>query len=248
MILRRVIAHFRKQEWTAIFLDFVIVVAGILLAFQITEWSDGRADRARESQYLDELVLDLREDLKEIDFTRRAAEGRMSAMEKLFEFAGITPLRTVTLLDRAYAFAPVPPFGSDDPYALNGAISNRPLLNGSRHTYQALISTGDIGLIRDRVLRRRIQAYYAFLDEANGLEADLVDQFRSVNQSRHRLGVPIMGGATTDELAALVASDTQFAAELQSYWAFSAWQAKFADQVREDALALVDAIEGQTAK
>jgi hypothetical protein len=28
MILRRVIKHFRNQEWTAIFLDFLIVVIG----------------------------------------------------------------------------------------------------------------------------------------------------------------------------------------------------------------------------
>lgn len=35
MIFRRVIAHFRKREWTANALDFLIVV----LAFQITEWN-----------------------------------------------------------------------------------------------------------------------------------------------------------------------------------------------------------------
>ena len=32
MILRRIIAHFRKQEWTAIGIDFVIVVVGVYLA------------------------------------------------------------------------------------------------------------------------------------------------------------------------------------------------------------------------
>ena len=31
MILRRIIAHFRKQEWTAIALDFVIVVVGVFV-------------------------------------------------------------------------------------------------------------------------------------------------------------------------------------------------------------------------
>jgi len=42
MILRRVIAHFRKQERTAIGPDFMIVVAGILIAFKITEWNEAR--------------------------------------------------------------------------------------------------------------------------------------------------------------------------------------------------------------
>jgi hypothetical protein len=29
MILRRIISHFRKREWTAIGIDFVIVVVGV---------------------------------------------------------------------------------------------------------------------------------------------------------------------------------------------------------------------------
>jgi hypothetical protein len=34
MLLRRIIEHVKKQEWTAIAIDFLIVVAGILIAFQ----------------------------------------------------------------------------------------------------------------------------------------------------------------------------------------------------------------------
>lgn len=48
MILRRVIRHVRQQEWAAIAIDFVIVV-GILIAFQITEWSETRHKRDREA-------------------------------------------------------------------------------------------------------------------------------------------------------------------------------------------------------
>ncbi len=61
MILRRVIAHFRKQEWTAIAIDFVIVVAGILIAFQITTWNEDRATRASEREYLERLHSDVLE-------------------------------------------------------------------------------------------------------------------------------------------------------------------------------------------
>ena len=39
MILRRVSAHFRKQEWTAIALDFVIVVAGVFIGLQVANWN-----------------------------------------------------------------------------------------------------------------------------------------------------------------------------------------------------------------
>jgi hypothetical protein len=46
MILRRLSQHIKDQSWFAVALDFVIVVAGILLAFQVTNWSEVRAEKA----------------------------------------------------------------------------------------------------------------------------------------------------------------------------------------------------------
>lgn len=45
MILRRVIAHFRNQEWTAIALDFVIVVVGVFVGIQVSNWNEERKTR-----------------------------------------------------------------------------------------------------------------------------------------------------------------------------------------------------------
>lgn len=44
MLLRSLTKHVRDQNWFAVALDFFIVVAGILLAFQITNWSTARQD------------------------------------------------------------------------------------------------------------------------------------------------------------------------------------------------------------
>ena len=46
MLLRRVINHLRRQEWTAIGIDFVIVVVGVFLAMQVTNWNAERAEQA----------------------------------------------------------------------------------------------------------------------------------------------------------------------------------------------------------
>lgn len=51
MLLRRVINHLRKQEWTAIGIDFVIVVLGVFLAMQVTNWNAEGAER-RHTDYL----------------------------------------------------------------------------------------------------------------------------------------------------------------------------------------------------
>ena len=55
MILRRVIEHFRKQEWTAIFLDFVIVVMGVFVGMQVNNWNEARELRASEKSHLTQL-------------------------------------------------------------------------------------------------------------------------------------------------------------------------------------------------
>ncbi|MCC6788995.1 MAG: hypothetical protein IT547_14270, partial [Hyphomonadaceae bacterium] len=45
MILRRVMEHLRKQEWTAIGIDFVIVVLGVFVGIQVSNWNEGRLER-----------------------------------------------------------------------------------------------------------------------------------------------------------------------------------------------------------
>lgn len=58
MILRRVIAHFRKQEWTAIALDFIIVVLGVFVGIQVSNWNGLRVDRLRADNYMERIHSD----------------------------------------------------------------------------------------------------------------------------------------------------------------------------------------------
>jgi hypothetical protein len=39
MILRSLTKHIKEQNWFAVLLDLFIVVLGILLAFQVTNWN-----------------------------------------------------------------------------------------------------------------------------------------------------------------------------------------------------------------
>ena len=60
MILRRIAEHFRKQEWTAIAIDFVIVVVGVFLATQVTNWNDARLTHERARDVTTRLLGDVR--------------------------------------------------------------------------------------------------------------------------------------------------------------------------------------------
>ena len=52
MILHRITKHVKDQNWFAVGLDFIIVVVGILIAFQITNWNEARIARAKHDTYL----------------------------------------------------------------------------------------------------------------------------------------------------------------------------------------------------
>jgi hypothetical protein len=42
MLLRRIIEHVKVQNWTAIVIDFVIVVVGVFIGIQVSNWNEGR--------------------------------------------------------------------------------------------------------------------------------------------------------------------------------------------------------------
>ncbi len=55
MLLRRITKHVKEQNWFAVALDFVIVVVGILIAFQITNWNETRQSHAAERALVERL-------------------------------------------------------------------------------------------------------------------------------------------------------------------------------------------------
>ena len=61
MILRRIIDHFRNQEWTAIALDFAIVVLGVFLGLQVNNWNADRFARAQADDLLQRMFAEAEE-------------------------------------------------------------------------------------------------------------------------------------------------------------------------------------------
>ena len=61
MIFRRIAQHVKDQNWTAVGIDFVIVVVGVFLGIQIGNWNAGRLDQQRREQIVDALGTNLRD-------------------------------------------------------------------------------------------------------------------------------------------------------------------------------------------
>ena len=61
MILRRLTEHVKAQNWFAVAIDFVIVVLGVFIGIQVSNWNAQRLERERDKQslalFVDELKL-----------------------------------------------------------------------------------------------------------------------------------------------------------------------------------------------
>jgi hypothetical protein len=86
MLLRSVTKHVKDQNWFAVFLDFFIVVAGILIAFQITNWNEARGDRVAERNYLSALENDAELSVENLNAILSALEEQQVARQKLYEY------------------------------------------------------------------------------------------------------------------------------------------------------------------
>ncbi|GJL95756.1 MAG: hypothetical protein DHS20C05_21610 [Hyphococcus sp.] len=85
MLLRRVIEHMKTQNWVAVFLDFVIVVVGILIAFQINAWSARQAEKQSLDVALERLRDEIQFNISVIDENSKLHADIASAGHDLLE-------------------------------------------------------------------------------------------------------------------------------------------------------------------
>jgi hypothetical protein len=63
MILRRLSANLRAQNWTAIAIEFFIVVLGVFIGTQVANWNQARLEKQATNRMLDQLRPELQNQL-----------------------------------------------------------------------------------------------------------------------------------------------------------------------------------------
>ena len=131
MLLRRVIGHLRKQEWTAIGIDFLIVVVGVFVATEVSNWNAARAER-EHAEYLSSALLSEFEGIE---------DELVASLDNITRYQAASRNLTNALRDGS-----LPP--DDD--TVKGWILNS--VNLGRQSprsaiYLQMVSDGDLGLI-----------------------------------------------------------------------------------------------------
>ena len=149
--------------------ELVIIVAGVLVALWIEGWREARVEAATEREYLTRLEADL-----VADSVRLA--GRLDAEIRLDENTR-----------RAMDFVRTGAVPEADTVAVVAALHFSGFINFYRPqstTWDDLVSTGNLGLIRDRDLRERVGRYYA--SPALGLLLEMDDNRKEHVWYRYR--------------------------------------------------------------
>lgn len=88
MILRRITKHLTEQNWLAVTLDFLIVVFGVFIGLQASNWNTERQDRIEEAAFLEQLHNDLvissKQSARTEEHRLRQAKFFDSAVELIF--------------------------------------------------------------------------------------------------------------------------------------------------------------------
>jgi len=149
MILHSIAKSVRDQNWSVIFIELLVVIIGLVLAFQVDRWWEERNDRNREQEYITRLIAEVEDDIEQIRFAKDLAEVRQGFGDFLFE----------VMADPVVAEQQPSMFLAS---VAQAAFTFTPSLTS--HTFEDLRSTGNMGLIRSTDIKDALYDFYGFHD------------------------------------------------------------------------------------
>ncbi|MDH3206693.1 MAG: hypothetical protein OEO79_08775 [Gemmatimonadota bacterium] len=169
------------------FSEFVVIVVGVLVALWIDAAYQAWEDRGHEQQALTALAAELEETLRRLDSAIQVQERTVAAHRELFQLSEAESLPDQdslgVLVGRAFYFARLEPV---------------------RGTYDALIGSGEIRLLRDHQMRDALARLFGTL--ADGYEDEgMADMGRvELNLAMAEVGPPTtMWGAAVRSVMGL---------------------------------------------
>lgn len=145
MILRRLSQSMKEQNWAAIWIEFVLLVVGVFLGIQVSNWNAQRADQRRANELFVRLVDDLQTETKTLAWLRDYYETTV-------------------------AYAKVALHGVEEPSAVDpeafviGAYQasqwQEPV--SSRSTFDEIVATGALNLLGSAKTRALLVGYYEY--------------------------------------------------------------------------------------
>lgn len=162
LILRRLREHVAHHNWFAVTIDFVIVVIGVFVGIQASNWNQARVQRQQAREYRAMLQSDLDTNI-ENNAERKGYYGwvRSEALATLADLDRPSRGLDQQFLVHAYQATQI------NPWALK------------RNTYDEILSVGAMANLGDPVLRDKIANYYVG-SEVTGANISSIPPYREI--------------------------------------------------------------------
>lgn len=162
MVFRRIRQHVVQYNWFAVAIDFVIVVVGVFVGIQASNWNQARIARQQAHDYRAMLLSDLDDNLENLGVRKQYYVWvRKEALATLADLAESPGSLGQEFLVHAYQATQI------QPWALK------------RNTYDEILSVGAMAKLGDPLLRDKIANYYVTSD-VTGTNIAVVPPYRDI--------------------------------------------------------------------
>lgn len=149
MVVHRIVENFRSRNFSTFAVELFIVIIGVYLGIQVSNWNEARLDQVRAQGYLERILGDLDADIANY-------RQRLDFWEDVSQYGAIG-------LDYANSLSPEGATNWDLLLAYFQA-SQLAEFYTTRSTYEELKSGGELGLIENLELRELLARYYTSAD------------------------------------------------------------------------------------
>jgi hypothetical protein len=130
--------------------EFLVIVVGVLVALGVDSWSTSKRERAQEAEYLSRLLDDVQFDLQELAQVDSVSRIGADASRQLSEAPVVDSMSSSRVTSAVIV------------------VQNVRLPDLSRSTFEELINSGQIELIRSDAVRRALASYHRLITELAG--------------------------------------------------------------------------------
>jgi hypothetical protein len=149
MILRRIADAFRRQDWFTVLVETLIVVLGVFVGLQVSNWNAERLERTQERDYLirlhDDFVESINGQTRDLNFLT----------QQLSDQAAI--LKSLVACD----------VSTDDKAAFQRGINTLGYINPPRifrRTVDEMVAAGRTDIIRNQALKDQLSGVIALVE------------------------------------------------------------------------------------
>ena len=178
MLLRRITAHVKEQNWFAVGIDLLIVVVGVFIGIQVANWNEEQGQRFDATVSLERLHEDFNLILGQTERSLARHEDHVKATARVLNGARKGEFIEESLLDDLQV------------------IGDFSVPSGPSVTYRELVAAGRLKFIENQELRRSLKSYddYVSLVRSEyGVFTDSLTEIRDVlfrAQTLEASGIP----------------------------------------------------------